>query len=324
MFSRSIRVSAPRPSIVHGLLRCQTNARSETNRLEKSATRFWEKVSMQEIPDPTNGNAKRYIIKLDNKHIKTPLGNPIELPHSKKTLGLLLVNEWKSLPSLKVKPYQVPLTSIVSRAVDLLKSESENNKEDQAKIGRRIDIANDLLRYLDTDTLLVFSPSEEFEGGLRKEQEETYRPLIESMEELFANYSQNQNAGPIKLNYLDVEKDGLRGNQQSEETRQAVLNFLDDLNIWEFVALEKATLLSKSFLCGVAVLRLMNNDQFKNLKQPLHKKVHYTIEQIARCATLETVYQTDRWGEVEDTHDVDKVDIVRNLSSAALVAFSPH
>ena len=50
-------------------------------------------------------------------------------------------------------------------------------------------------------------------------------------------------------------------------------------------------------------------------------RMELTMEEIAQAATLETIYQVERWGEVEDTHDVDKRDIRRNVTAAAIVAY---
>ena len=43
------------------------------------------------------------------------------------------------------------------------------------------------------------------------------------------------------------------------------------------------------------------------------------VEVAARACSLEVSWQTGLWGEVEDTHDVDKEDLRRQLGSAVLV-----
>lgn len=280
-----------------------SNKKTETNKLEKTLAKFWEKVSLAKTDD------SHYVVQLDNKSIKTPLGFEMKIPQSKKSLAFLLENEWKSLSNLQVKPFQVPLTSLTSRCIDLEQAQNSADQEIKAKVGDLSTIKNLLLRYLDTDTMLVFSPLEDCDGELRKEQEKCYRPLIEEMEKFFTKYTDD--GKPVVFTFLDCEKDGLVGNSQTEHTKKAVLKYLDSLSVWDLVALEKAVLVSKSFMAGVTVLRNADyNDDFK-----------LTIEELARLATLETVLQTARWGEVEDTHDVDKVDIKRNLASAAIIAF---
>lgn len=282
-----------------------SNKKTETNKLEKTLAKFWEKVSIGKSSDGEN-----LVVKLDDKIVKTPLGFDLKIPKSKKSLAYLLENEWKSLPSLQIRPYLVPLTSLTSRCIDLNEAQTSEDVEIKAKVGDLSTVKSLLLRYLDTDTMLVFSPTEDCDGELRKEQEKCYRPIIEDMEIFFTKFADDNK--PVKLTFLDCDKDGLIGNSQTEHTKKAVMNYLNSLNIWDLVALEKATLVGKSFLAGVTVLRNADyNDHF-----------NVTIEELARLVTLETVLQTARWGEVEDTHDVDKVDIKRNLASAALLAFN--
>ncbi|CDK25169.1 unnamed protein product [Kuraishia capsulata CBS 1993] len=277
----------------------ETNVKSETNRLEKTLTKFWEKVDVTEDSEGIH-------VQLDGKTLKTPLGNRLILPPTKAPLAHLIAHEWKNLQTLTIKPYTVPLTSVAARAVDLKYVEETKDPEVAAKMGTADDVKESLLRYLDTDTLLVFSPHHEYQGKLRSAQEEIYRPIIKSMEDYFARH-----AGVEKLvfSYLDTEKDGLRGNMQTEETKDAVRKWLKNLSVWELVALEKATLTVKSFLAGTAILRANHPAETERL----------SIHDVAKAADLETIFQTERWGEVEDTHDVDKVDIVRNLATAALV-----
>jgi len=45
----------------------------------------------------------------------------------------------------------------------------------------------------------------------------------------------------------------------------------------------------------------------------------FGIEEAAEASTLEVRWQTDMWGEVEDTHDVDKEDVKRQLGSVIVL-----
>ncbi|ODV84383.1 hypothetical protein CANARDRAFT_29243 [[Candida] arabinofermentans NRRL YB-2248] len=283
----------------------ETNKVTETNRLEKTLGKFWEKVDLKET-------SEGFHVQLDNKTIKTPLGFDLVIPTNRPTLAHLLKHEWQHLPNLKIRPYLVPLTSVVSRAIDLTRVKDLNDPEMATKIGDLEALKRQLLRYLDTDTLLVFSPAEDCDGKLRRAQEEMYRPLIAEMEKFFSSYSHpSKRNDKLVLTYLDSDLHGLVGNMQPAETREAVSNWMDSLDVWDLVVLEKATLTAKSFLSGVAILRMNDlNDDFK-----------MSLEDVSRAATLEIIYQTERWGEVEDTHDVDKVDVRRNLGTASLIAY---
>jgi chaperone required for assembly of F1-ATPase len=45
----------------------------------------------------------------------------------------------------------------------------------------------------------------------------------------------------------------------------------------------------------------------------------FGVEEAARAASLEVDWQTGMWGEVEDTHDVDKEDVRRQFGSVVLL-----
>ncbi|ODQ82559.1 hypothetical protein BABINDRAFT_159123 [Babjeviella inositovora NRRL Y-12698] len=291
----------------------ESNVLSETNRLEKTSKVFWKNAAVHHLP-----NNEGYEVRLDGKSIKSPMGFDMKIPANKPILAKLIAHEWQNLLT-SPKTHSLPLTSVTSRAVDLTAAVASGDLEIMAKIGKIDDIKEDLLRYLDTDTLLVFSPAEEYEGRLRKAQEEIYRPIIKNMEEFFAHVA---GVEKVELTYIDSDLHGLRGNFQPEATKAAVRVWMDKIGIWELVALEKATLSAKSFISGVAIVRANAGARSAGVTgvDPIEKQL--TLEQVAEAATLETIYQTERWGEVEDTHDVDKVDIRRNLGTASLVAFN--
>lgn len=45
----------------------------------------------------------------------------------------------------------------------------------------------------------------------------------------------------------------------------------------------------------------------------------FGVEEAARAVSLEVSWQTGRWGEVEDTHDVEREDLRRQLGSVVLL-----
>lgn len=49
------------------------------------------------------------------------------------------------------------------------------------------------------------------------------------------------------------------------------------------------------------------------------KVERFGIEQAAEACSLEVSWQTQKWGEVEDTHDVEKEDLRRQFGSVVLV-----
>lgn len=305
----------------------ENNIKSDTNRLAKTLTKFWEKVDTH-----YNETTEKYEIQLDGRTLKTPLGFPLALPKDKQIYANLVEHEWSHLPDLKIKTNALPLTSIAARSIDLetVHIPGNENVELISKVGRLDDIKFNLLRYLDTDTCLIFTTIDEYEGKLRQKQNELYLPLIQEHDDFFTKWGRDRKLLPtesdkINLRYLDCETDGLRGNQQTITTQNVVLDWLNHLPIYDLVALEKAILTSKSFLCGVSLLRSnvsSADKQFKLLqvnKSTVDDFYFKSLEEIIELGNLETIFQTNQWGEVEDTHDVDKVDWMRNLSSAALL-----
>lgn len=300
--------------------RTESNIKTETNKLSRTLERFWEKV------DIIVSDAGEYQVQLDGKTIKTPQGFTLTLPEVKKHLAYLIKHEWSNLPDLKIKTHSLPLTSIVSRAIDLTNCDQQD-PEQVARIGRLDDIRYNLIKYFDTDTCLIFTLEKEYEGKLRSKQNELYLPLIKEHEEFFTVYGKKHGLveEDVKITTLDCETDGLRGSEQSITTQNVVLHWLENLPLFDLVALEKAVLTSKSFLVGVSLLRSNSSDEevIKNLYQVNKNGVDdyffKTVEELVELGNLEIIFQTEEWGEVEDTHDVDKEDWLRNLASAALL-----
>jgi len=294
--TRSYATTTSKPKSQYTIPTVENNKSTESNRLSKTLTKFWNQVNIYE-----NSCEEKYDIQLDNKTVRTPLGYDLSIPFERKLLAYMLYHEWSNISTSTIKTHSLPLTSLISRVIDLENSDRNNDLESMAKVGFKKDIVEDLLKYLDTDTLLIFNPQNEYEGKLRNSQESLYRPIISKFEKKFNN---------IKLNWLDTEI-GLKGNSQSEKTHNIVRSYMLNLNYYDLVALEKITLTTKSLICGIMVLE---NNNIKN-------ESIIELEEIAKCATLEVFYQTEKWGEVEDTHDVDYQDIRRNITSAAILAF---
>lgn len=306
----------------------ENKALNESIRLSTTMTRFWNKVETVAHPE-----TKEWQIQLDSKSIKTPQGFPLTLPPSKKQLAHLVAHEWANLPYHKIKTSSMPLTSVVARLVDLdqiHKGSNIVNQEMITKVGTLDDIRTNLLRYLDTDTCLIFAPSKEYEGKLRKRQMELNVPLIEEAQEYLTKYAQRFHPEllpkdkSVNLVYLDCENDGLRGNEQTATTKQIVMQWLKDVSVYDLIAIEKAVLISKSFLCGIALLRSNGCDKAREEFYQVNKShaddyYYISIKGIVELGNMETIFQIAKWGEVEDTHDVEKAEWIRSLSSAALL-----
>ncbi|KZT60360.1 ATP12-domain-containing protein [Calocera cornea HHB12733] len=148
-------------------------------------------------------------------------------------------------------------------------------------------VRNELLRYFDTDTICFHEHDQE---GLIRLQETHWIPLIEWAKDKFG----------VEIRIFTE----LLGNQQPPETRKAFEEHIAQYDPWQLAALERATFSTKSFLIALALV-----------------EGRLTVEEAAHAANVEVNAQILRWGEVEDSHDVDYHDLRRTLGSVtALLA----
>lgn len=154
------------------------------------------------------------------------------------------------------------------------------------------------MRYLDTDTILCWVPKKDGpEAALEQEEgKETLRQMQERVaQEIIGFLSAKLWPGiDIKPN---VDADSI-------------------LHAYDLAALERAVLAGKSLLVAVRLV-VEWSENFRHLQRSGQKR--FGIEEAAEASSLEVRWQTDMWGEVEDTHDVEKEDLKRQLGSVVLL-----
>lgn len=144
-------------------------------------------------------------------------------------------------------------------------------------------VRSSLLYYLDTDTVCFY---QEYPSRLKRLQIEHWDPLLNWVRETFD---------------VDILKhSSILSQPQPSVAKEKLANALASFDRWELAAMERVTHATKSFIIGLALV-----------------KKQITVEQAALAATVEVCSQIEKWGEVEDTHDVDYQDIRRQLASAA-------
>lgn len=278
--------------------------------------RFWDNVDLHYT------TSDRIDLQINGKTINTPIGNALSLSTHREPLAYLVKKEWENIAKNEVNPFLLPLTSLTARCIDFETVNKGTNHDLQDKIGANVDtIANSLLRYLDSDTLLVFAPRNELEGKLRSEQNRLYLPIIKSIEillnEEYGDQQKDKNRDKHEfthLSILDADIHGIRGNMQPDRIKEAALRYINSLTMWELAIFEKITTVTKSFICGM----LLIENKSRKTKNP---DLQISVDDIIRATTLETIHQTERWGEVEDTHDINRCEMYRNVLSAAIVAY---
>lgn len=259
---------------------------SQTKLAEATMKRFWKTVAVEE-------SSLGYLVTLDKKPLKTPSSATLQIPASKKTLATLIAAEWAQVSSANIRQHQLPLTSLAARAIDHL---------DLHHRDRHVTIQL-LLRYLDTDAVLIhIDGSERFQ----KMQNTEWTPIRKWAETFFST----------PISYLPADK-GIVSHKQTSEAKQAATKWIETLDKWELAAFERSVYATKSFL--LSTLLVESQKQGLSSTGTAVKEGAIGVEEIASLATLEVRYQTGLWGEVEDTHDVDHVDIRRQLASAVIL-----
>ncbi|EPY50976.1 F1-ATPase chaperone Atp12 [Schizosaccharomyces cryophilus OY26] len=235
--------------------------------------RFWKNTSV-------SGENGKVFVKLDGHSLKTPSGKKLEIPTTMQPLAHLVALEWDRLPTSSIRPHMLPVTSLFSRAMELTDAENEKKR-----------VFDQVIKFLDTDTVLVYAPAEEYEGKLLKEQQKKWLPLKKAFEEMFN----------VQLKHLDGDV-GIISNKQSIETHETIQKWLNSLNPWQLAAFERCVASSKSFILSTLLLQ-----------------GSLSSEEVVELTNLELCFQTNKWGSLEDAHDMDHHDLRQKVSSSALV-----
>ncbi|CAI2175474.1 17555_t:CDS:2 [Funneliformis geosporum] len=238
---------------------------SQTTKVERTLRKFWKQVSVQSNPD-----TKTYEILLDKRSLKTPGGSKLSIPYSKKFLAYLIAGEWES-QNLLLKQHSLPLTSLVSRAIDAFDKDINTKQE----------VINHLLRYLDNDTICY---QESYPDSLVELQQMHWVPIL--------NWVQKTYNVEIKTT------DGINGLKQPDSTRKKLKEIIENFDSLKLSGFERATMLSKSFLIGLALVE---------------RKL--SVEEASTASLIETISQTMKWGKLENAHDIENESTKRQLGS---------
>jgi len=249
---------------------------------------------------------------LDTRPVRTAARQVLTLPHGKRALAASIAIEWDQLVSAQqaLKHHYIPMTSLTSRAIDL---ETADRNGDGSI---RESIVTMLMRYLGTDTLLCWAPEKnmhepDYEGRkpLRQKQSEIAEPIIAFLK---THIFPGVDIHPI------LGEESIVPTPQPEMTRQVIRGWVTGLPAYELAALERGVLATKSLLVGARLL-VEWSQEFAHLRRDRPAQDRFGIDEATEAATLEVLHQIGQWGEVEDTHDVDREDMRRQLGSVILL-----
>lgn len=255
---------------------------------------------------------------LDKRPLRRPTKDILTVPHTKPHLASAIALEWDLLISAQqaLKHHLIPLTSLVSRSLDIA-------DEDAATGGKggqiRANIIKTVMRYLDTDSLLCWAPEavadppgyETHVGrteSLRSIQQRTAQPIIQFLTERVW-------PGVEIIPVLD--SDSIMPKSQPQMTKDVIQGWITALPAFELAGLERGVLAGKGLLGAVRLLVEWSTELSHLRDESSYGK--FGIEEAAKAASLEVDWQIGMWGAVEDTHDVEREDIRRQLGSVVLL-----
>lgn len=270
--------------------------------------RFWRNVSVKDTEDGLQ-------VLLDTRPVRTASKQVLVLPHTKRALATGIAVEWDQLVSAQqaLKQHYVPLTSLTSRAVDI------DNADWNGDASIRDSVVTMVMRYLGTDTLLCWAPEKSMSGhedttrkSLRQRQREVAEPIIAFLK---THIFPGVDIHPV------LGEDSILPRRQPEITLQVIRGWVSGLPAFELAALERGVLATKSLLVATRLL-VEWSQEYRHLhadKVTIAGGENFGVDEAAQAATLEVRHQTEQWGEVEDTHDVDRADMQRQLGSVVLL-----
>ncbi|KAF2727311.1 ATP12-domain-containing protein [Polyplosphaeria fusca] len=271
--------------------------------------RFWKDVSVKETPDG-------FHVFLDSRPVRTPSKGILTVPLSKHQLATAIALEWDLVVSAQqaLKTEYIPMTSLTSRALDIVAADTSSNTK------LRQDIITMLMRYLSTDTLLCWAPEKNLHDP---SQSTSLRQLQQRISEPILSYL-TTHVWPGVVFTPILQPDSILPVAQSDMTLDVVRGWLSGLPAFELAGLERAVLAGKSLLVGARLVHEWGEAFAQSRLQSgaidaTGDGARFGIEEAAEACSTEVSWQTGQWGEVEDTHDVEKEDMRRQFGSALIL-----
>lgn len=114
-----------------------------------------------------------------------------------------------------------------------------------------------------------------------------------------------------------LDADSIVPKSQPQMTKDVIQGWISGLPAFELAGLERGVLAGKGLLGAVRLLVEWSTELAHLRDDEAEKK--FGVEEAARAASLEVDWQIGMWGAVEDTHDVEREDIRRQLGSVVLL-----
>lgn len=264
--------------------------------------------------------------------MRTPSRDVLTLPHNKHHLAAAIALEWDNLVSAQqaLKQHYIPLTSLTARAKDIERADRDGDPT------IRESVVKATMGYLRTDTLLCWAPgksrydddADSTEKSLENQPSQSSRPVrkcslrqmqMRCAEPIISHLTTHIWPG-VELNPA-LDEDSILPTPQPEMTTHVIRGWILGLPAFELAGMERGVLATKS-LCVATRLVVewsghfaggrgwTRNSNIADAGQSSETPVRFSIEDAAEACSLEVRWQTGMWGEVEDSHDVDKEVII--------------
>jgi len=269
------------------------------------ARRFWKDVHVREANDGLQ-------VLLDHRPVRMPNQQILTLPPTKQPLATAIALEWDLLTSAQQALHadNIPMTSLAARALDLAAADTDGRAHVRAAV------VDYLMRVLSTDTLLCWAPETVRHDATQDGQTLRERQRDVAMQ-VTAYLSAHVWPGIVLQPTLDPSS--ILPVAQPTATQYAVRSWCEELPAFELAGLERAVLASKSLLVGARLVHEWGEAFAQARPAASASEPRFGVDEAAAAATLEVQWQTAQWGEVEDTHDVEREDLRRQLGSAIVL-----
>jgi len=244
-------------------LKAKSNNHSSFREMSiRAKKRFYKDVS---LVDAGNGS---YEILLDSKKLKTPGGSIFSV--ESEPLALAVAHEWESQKD-QVLLSQMHLTGLCNTAID--------NPTQASKY----DLVDNILSFLETDTILFYSDDQE---NLYKRQIKEWQPIID-----WFNNKHELSISPSTSIFLLPK--------ESSEAKEIVRRYLLSYNFEAVHGFTFGIDAIKSLLLMTAIV---------------DKKIN--VQEAVKLSRLEVDYQVEHWGNVEWAHDIELHDTIARVAAA--------
>ncbi|KAK4176869.1 putative mitochondrial protein atp12 precursor [Triangularia setosa] len=279
--------------------------------------RFWKDVAIKEVDGALQ-------IHLDTRPLRHPTTkNIIRLPLSKPQLAHAVAVEWDQLLSAQeaTKQHLIPLTSLVCRAIDIAADDAAHPAATTTAPVRE-SIVTGMMRYLDTDSLLCWAPPVDDNdphapSSYLNDEGKSLRELQEAAAGEVVGWLTTKVWPGVNIVPVLEDSGSILPRKQEEGVREVIQGWVSGLSSWELAGIERATLAGKSLLTAARLVCEWSEEKQGLVKEGEERR--FGVEEAARVVSVEVEWQTRRWGEVEDTHDVEKEDLRRQLGSVILL-----